>query len=73
MNELLERITLNAHRAGGKPCIRGLLIRVTDVLDLMANGFTTEQILEELPDLEANDIKAWITYASMKLSHAESH
>jgi len=73
MNELLERITVNTHRSGGKPCIRGLLIRVTDVLDMLANGFSTEQILEEIPELEADDIKACIAFASMKLSHAESH
>ncbi len=67
--KLLERITINPKQCGGRPCIRGMRIRVTDVLDLFANGLTSKQILEELPDLEPDDIKAALQYASQKLNH----
>lgn len=55
---LEERITVDPKQCGGRPCIRGMRIRVSDVLDLLANGLTPEQILEELPDLEIEDIRA---------------
>jgi uncharacterized protein (DUF433 family) len=58
MPDLASRITINPARCGGRPCIRGMRIRVTDVLDLVAAGLSTEQILEELPDLEREDIAA---------------
>lgn len=58
MSNLLERITVNPKQCGGRPCIRGMRIRVSDVLDLFVAGLTAEQILEELPDLEIDDIKA---------------
>ena len=48
---------------------RWLRIRVTDVLDLLANGLTTEQVLEELPDLELEDIHACLRFASQRLNH----
>ncbi len=67
--ELLKRITANPAQCGGKPCIRGMRIRVTDVLDLMANGLTSKQVLEELPDLEEEDIAACLTYVSLKINH----
>jgi len=44
-------------------------IRVTDVLDLLANGLTAQQVIEELPDLELEDIQACLQYASRKLNH----
>ncbi|WP_310588464.1 DUF433 domain-containing protein [Dyadobacter sp. CY326] len=51
--QLLERITFNPNQCGGKPCIRNMRVRVTDVIELLANGLTVEQIItEELPDLE---------------------
>ena len=53
-----DRITTSVQQCGGRPCIRGMRIRVTDVLDLLAAGLTQEAILEELPDLEAEDIRA---------------
>ena len=58
MAKLAERITVDPEQCGGRPCIRGMRIRVTDVLDLLANGLTAEQVLEELPDLELEDIQA---------------
>ena len=67
---LLDRITINPKQCGGRPCIRGMRIRVTDVLDLFAAGLTSEQILEEKPDLEPEDLKASLQYASHKLNHA---
>lgn len=58
MPDLLERITINPDQCGGRPCIRGMRIRVIDVLDLFAAGLTSEQILEEMPDLETEDLRA---------------
>ncbi len=69
MSELLERITVNPRQCSGRPCIRGMRIRVSDVLDLFAAGLSAEQILEELPDLEIDDLRAALTYASRKLNH----
>jgi uncharacterized protein (DUF433 family) len=69
MSKLLERITVNPKQCGGRPCIRGMRIRVSDVLDLFAVGLSAEQILKELPDLEMDDIKASLAYASRKLNH----
>ncbi|MCC5634901.1 DUF433 domain-containing protein [Nostoc sp. CHAB 5844] len=69
MSNLLSRITINPKQCGGRPCIRGMRIRVSDVLDLFASGLNAEQILEEMPDLEADDLKAALLYASRKLNH----
>jgi uncharacterized protein (DUF433 family) len=69
MNDLLRRITVNPAQCGGRPCVRGMRIRVTDVLDLLAQGLSTEQILAEMPDLEAEDIAAALQYAARKLNH----
>ena len=69
MSTLLERITVNPKQCGGRPCIRGMRIRVSDVLDLFAAGLSAEQILEELPDLEMDDLKVALAYASRKLNH----
>lgn len=67
---LLERITINPNQCGGRPCIRGMRIRVSDVLDLFANGLTPDEILEEMPDLEREDLNAVLIYASQKLNHS---
>ena len=66
---VLERITINPEQCGGRPCIRGMRIRVTDVLDLLAAGLSYEQVLEELPDLEPEDITASLKFASRRLDH----
>jgi uncharacterized protein (DUF433 family) len=66
---LLERITVNPKQCGGRPCIRGMRIRVSDVLDLFAAGLTAEKILDELPDLEADDVKACMVYARRRIDH----
>jgi uncharacterized protein (DUF433 family) len=69
MPELLTRITVNPKQCGGRPCIRGMRIRVSDVLDLFTTGLSAEAILAEMPDLEADDLKAALAYASRKLDH----
>ena len=69
MSDLLSRITINSAQCGGRPCIRGMRIRVMDVLDLLAQGLTSEQALKELPDLEADDIKAALHFASRRVDH----
>lgn len=69
MAKLTERITVDPEQCGGRPCIRGMRIRVRDVLDLLANGLSPEQVLEELPDLEAEDILACLRFASRRLDH----
>jgi uncharacterized protein (DUF433 family) len=69
MAELVERITVNPAQCGGRPCIRGMRIRVSDVLDLLADGLSQQQVLEELPDLEAEDISACLKFASSRLNH----
>jgi uncharacterized protein (DUF433 family) len=69
MADLLSRVTINPDRCGGRPCIRGMRIRVSDVLDLFAACLSREQVLEELPDLEPEDISAALHYASRRLVH----
>ena len=66
---LLERITVNPKQCGGRPCIRGMRIRVSDVLDLFAAGLSAEKILDELPDLDADDVKACMIYARRRIDH----
>lgn len=68
-NDLLARITVNPEQCGGRPCIRGMRIRVSDVLDLLAAGLTREEILAELPDLTSEDITAALVFASRRLDH----
>jgi uncharacterized protein (DUF433 family) len=67
---LLSRITSRADQCGGRPCIRGMRIRVSDVLDLYAAGLTPDDILAEMPDLEADDLKACLSYAARRADHA---
>ncbi len=67
--ELIDRITVNPAQCGGRPCIRGMRIRVTDVLDLFAAGLSAGQILAEMPDLEAEDLQACLRLASRSIDH----
>jgi len=69
MSDVLGRITVNPEQCGGRPCIRGMRIRVSDVLDLFAAGLSADQILDEMPDLEADDLKASLMYAARTLDH----
>lgn len=56
MNELLNRITQIPGQCGGRPCIRGMRIRVSDILEMLAENVSVSEILEDFPDLEAEDI-----------------
>lgn len=69
MAQLADRITVAPQQCGGRPCIRGMRIRVTDVLDMLAAGAAREEILADYPDLEAEDIEAVLRYASRQLDH----
>lgn len=61
------RITSNLEQCGGRPCVRGMRIRVTDVLDLLANGLSFKEILEEMPALNSDDIVACLKFAARKI------
>ena len=69
MADVADRITVNPAQCGGRPCVRGMRIRVVDVLELMASGLSPSQVLEELPDLETEDIAACLRFASSRLDH----
>lgn len=69
MPNLTERITVNPQQCGGRPCVRGMRIRVSDVLDLLAAGLSRGEVLEELPDLEPEDITAVLQFASRRIDH----
>ena len=69
MDTVAERITVDPGQCSGKPCVRGMRIRVSDVLDLLANGLTAQEILEELPILEMEDILACLRFASTQVAH----
>ena len=69
-SDLLDRITFNPRQCGGRPCIRGMRIRVKDVLDMLAGGAAEAEILQDYPDLEAEDIRACLEYASAQIDHA---
>lgn len=66
----LHRITARPEQCGGRPCIRGLRIRVKDILDLLAAGASREQILADYPYLEAEDISAALEFAAAQADHA---
>jgi uncharacterized protein (DUF433 family) len=58
------RITIEPGKRGGKPCIRGLRITVSDVLEYLASGMTEDQILQDFPDLTREDIRAALAFAA---------
>jgi len=64
MNPLLQRISVDPNVCFGKPCIRGTRIWVSLILDFLANGMTTEEILSEYPQLTNNDVRAAIGYGA---------
>jgi uncharacterized protein (DUF433 family) len=66
---LRDRITINPNQCGGRPCIRGMRIRVKDVLELLAAKATEEEILADYPFLEAEDIAACLEYAATATDH----
>jgi uncharacterized protein (DUF433 family) len=68
--KLLERITVEPGKCGGRPCIRGMRIRVTDILGMLAEGVSHDEILKDFPYLEPDDIKAALAYAARQADHA---
>lgn len=69
--EVLDRITINPKKCGGKPCIRGMRIRVLDILELLADGMSAEEVVAQLPDLELEDIRAALLFAAGQASRAQ--
>ena len=65
--DILNRITFDPKQCGGRPCVRGLRIRVTDVLDLLDAGLSREAVLAEMPDLQADDISACVRFARRRV------
>ncbi len=66
---VINRITIRPELCGGRPCIRGMRIRVADILDLLANGLSAQHVVEELPDLEPADVQAALLYARRRTDH----
>jgi uncharacterized protein (DUF433 family) len=65
----MDRITFNSDQCGGRPCIRGMRIRVKDILDLLAAGVSEAEILADFPYLEREDIRACLTFAAEEANH----
>jgi len=66
---IADRITVNPEQCGGRPCIRGMRIRVVDVLELLAAGLSPAEVIEELPDLEMADVLAVLKFAANEVNH----
>ena len=73
MSTLLSRITVEAGKCGGRPCIRGYRLRVKDVLELLAHGASWEEILTDYPFLEADDLRACLEFAAAQNDHVLLH
>jgi uncharacterized protein (DUF433 family) len=69
MSSRLDRITTDPQVLGGRPCIRGLRVRVKDILDLLASGASRKEILDDYPYLEDDDIAAALEYAAQHVDH----
>ncbi len=65
----MNRITIDPEQCGGRPCIRGMRIRVKNVLGMLAEGATEQQILKDYLDLELEDIRACLAYAAQYFDH----
>jgi uncharacterized protein (DUF433 family) len=63
---LENRITYNPLQCGGKPCVRGMRIRVGDILQMLGEGVSIEEVLQDFPDLEQDDIRACLLYAARR-------
>ncbi|MCY7387619.1 MAG: DUF433 domain-containing protein [Burkholderiales bacterium] len=61
-----ERITFDAGQCGGRPCVRGMRIRVADVLEMLAQGVSEAIVLADFPDLEQDDIRACLHFAAQR-------
>lgn len=64
--ELLERITQTPGQCGGRPCIRGMRIRVTDILEMLSANVSAAEILLDFPDLQPEDIQACLLFAARR-------
>ena len=69
----MQRITVEPDKCGGRPCIRGMRIRVTDILGMLAEDVSHEEILRDFPYLEPDDIRAALAYAARQSDHAVLH
>ena len=69
MASMLDRITVDPDKCGGRPCIRGLRVRVKDILDMLAGGASRTEILRDYPYLEDDDITAALEFASRATDH----
>jgi uncharacterized protein (DUF433 family) len=67
--DLLSRITIDIAQCGGRPCIRGMRMRVSDILELLSSGASFEEVLEDYPHLEREDILAAIQYVARQTDH----
>ncbi|MBI2986053.1 MAG: DUF433 domain-containing protein [Deltaproteobacteria bacterium] len=67
----LERITIKPDVCGGEPTIRGMRITVSQILEMLAGGMTTEQILQDFPYLDRADVDACLEYAARQAAHRE--
>ena len=65
----LDRITFDPKQCGGKPCIRGMRVRVQDVLELLADGLTPEQVTQQLPYIDLEDVRACLEFAAKRIAH----
>ncbi|AFY40219.1 protein of unknown function DUF433 [[Leptolyngbya] sp. PCC 7376] len=65
-NNLLSRITQTPGQCGGRPCIRGMRIRVCDILEMLAESVSADELLEDFPDLEFADIQACLIFAAKR-------
>jgi len=65
----LDRITTDPEIFGGRPCIRGMRVRVKDILDMLAGGATPAEVLDDFPYLEEGDIAAALEYAAQHVDH----
>ena len=68
-NPLFDRITIEPGKCGGRPCLRGMRIRVKDVLDLLSHGASHVEIIEDFPELEEDDIRAALAWAAAQAGH----
>jgi len=69
MKNLLNRITSKAEMCGGRPCIRGMRIRVADILQMLAENVSVEEILTDFPDLELEDMQACLQFAAQRAEY----
>lgn len=63
MTSVGDRITVDPNQCGGRPCIRGMRVRLSDVLDLLASGLTSFEVITELPYLELEDVEACLRFS----------